>query len=211
MTVGEQHSISWRFYTNWFRKFEEAYGPILSRLRADDLPHCLTDLQNGDVDFVIAYAAVDEGMGDGQNLVIGKDRLVPVCKPDSAGKPIFNFEGKEIRVPFLQFGDAAPISQHLQPMFQNHGLGPRLQTVYENSMAGALLIRAREGSGVAWLPESLIAADLASKTLVHTGSDAWKVVLDIRLYRNKQHSNQLTRSIWSFLEGREALAPQSVL
>ena len=70
----------------------------------------------------------------------------------------------------------------------------------EQSMAGALLMRARDGSGLAWLPESLIEADLERKTLVRTGSDSWTVALDIRLHRNKKNSNHLTRSIWSFLK-----------
>lgn len=91
-------------------------------------------------------------------------------------------------------------------MFKDHKLAPRLQSVYENSMAGALLIRAREGTGVAWLPESLIDADLASQTLVRTGSKDWTVALDIRLYRNEQYSNHLTRSIWSFLGARQSLS-----
>ena len=206
VTFGEQHSISWRFYTNWLHAFEESYGPILSRLRADDLPHCMRDLQSGDVDFVIAYAPADEAAADGESIVIGKDRLIPVCQPGSDGKPIFDFKSEDARIPFLQFGDAAPISRHLVSMFQDHKLEPRLQSVYENSMAGALLIRVREGTGVAWLPESLIEADLASKSLVRAGSKNWTVALDIRLYRNKQYSNRLTRSIWSFLEARQSLS-----
>ena len=44
VTFGAQHSIGWRFYPNWLQAFEEAYGPILSRLRADDLPNCMRDL-----------------------------------------------------------------------------------------------------------------------------------------------------------------------
>ena len=206
VTFGEEHSISWRFYTNWLRAFEEAYGPILSRLRADDLPHCMRDLQNGDVDFVIAYALVDETNDDSQSIVIGTDNLVPVCMPGANGDPVFDIEADGGQVPFLRFADAAPISQNLEPMLQHHKLRPRLQSVYENSMAGALLMRARDGSGLAWLPESLIEADLERNTLVRTGSDSWTVALDIRLYRNKKHSNYLTRSIWSFLKARQSLS-----
>ncbi|MEM8871814.1 MAG: LysR substrate-binding domain-containing protein, partial [Pseudomonadota bacterium] len=85
------------------------------------------------------------------------------------------------------------------------GLNERLQTVYENSMAGALRIRARDGAGVAWLPRSLVAPDLASNALVLTGDPVWVVDLEIRLYRVRDHSNRLTRAIWSFLAVREAI------
>jgi len=206
VAFGKQHSISWRFYTDWLRSIEDAHGPILSRLRADDLPHCMSELETGNVDFVIAYARAGEAADEGRSFVIGSDRLVPVCQPDSSGNPIYNFEDKSLRVPFLRFGDDASISKHLEPLFKEHNLQSQLQSVYENPIAGALLIRVREGSGVAWLPESLVEADLASGTLVLTGDDAWKVALDIRLYRNKQQSNSLTRSIWLFLEGSGAAA-----
>lgn len=200
VAFGKQHSISWLFYTNWLRAVEEAYGPILSRLRADDLPHCMTELQNGHLDFVIAYARAGELSDDGQSIVIGKDRLVPVCKPDADGRPMYNFNNRDGQIPFLRFGDESSISEHLEPLFRENNLQARLLSVYENPIAGSLLIRVREGSGVAWLPESLIEADITTSTLLRTGDDAWTVELDIRLYRNEQESNNLTRSIWSFME-----------
>lgn len=203
VSFGEEHSISWRFYTNWLRSFEESYGPILSRLRADDLQHCMSDLQNGNVDFVIAYASVIEAIDDDKSIVIGKDRLVPVCKPDSDGHPIFSFSNEATTIPFLRFVDEAPISRYLEPMFKEHRLEPTLKSVYETSMAGSLLIRAREGIGVAWLPESLIEADITRHSLVRTGNKGWAVDLEIRLFHNVEFSNHLTRSMWAFLKAQQ--------
>lgn len=203
VTFGTQHSIGWRFYPAWLQAFEEAYGPILSRLRADDLPNCLRDLRNGDVDFVIAYAAADAPR-DGA-IVIGQDRLIPVCKPDAQGAPIFDFDNARVQLPHLRFGDTAPISAPLEHLFAAKSLGPRLHTVYENSMAGALRIRARDGTGVAWLPESLVAPDLANGILVRTGQADWTVDLQIRMLRSDSHMNRLTRTIWAFLETRQSV------
>ena len=76
-------------------------------------------------------------------------------------------------------------------------------TVYENSMAGALRIRARDGDGVAWLPKSLVAPDLEAGHLVVTGKDNWKIDLEIRLLRNREHTNLITRRIWAFLATRQ--------
>lgn len=212
VTFGAQHSIGWRFYPAWLQAFEEAYGPILSRLRADDLPNCLRDLKSGDVDFVIAYtrpgdtgAGPQYGFSPGDSVVIGHDRLVPVCKPDVDGKPIFHLDNENIEMPFLRFGEAGPISRHIEWLFQSKNLTRRFRTVYENSMAGALRIRARDGAGVAWLPESLVAPDIANGILVRTGPEGWDIDLEIRLFRQKQNSNHLTRSIWSFCEIRRSV------
>ncbi|MEL6886718.1 MAG: LysR family transcriptional regulator [Pseudomonadota bacterium] len=207
VTFGAQHSIGWRFYPAWLQALEDAYGPILSRLRADDLPNCLADLKSGDVDFVIAYDSAERGPhGTMASIKIGADQLIPVCKPViPAGPPIFGFETDAVQMPFLRFGDAAPIGALLEPLFARHDLSRRLRTVYENSMAGALRIRAREGDGVAWLPQSLVQPDLDTGVLVRTGAAEWVVDLDIRLLFNAARSNRVTRAIWSFLEVRQSV------
>lgn len=206
VTFGAQHSIGWRFYPAWLQALEETYGPILSRLRAEDLPNCMRDLEAGDLDFVIAYAPAGSVTDPGVSIIIGADQLVPVCKPGSGHKPLFGFETPNVQMPYLRFGDAAPISAHLDPLFEAHGISAKLQTVYENSMAGALRIRARAGDGVAWLPKSLIQPDLESGLLVRTGAPDWTVDLSIRLYRRQDRTNRVTRAIWSFLEVRQSVS-----
>ena len=204
VTFGAQHSIGWRFYPAWLQALEQAYGPILSRLRADNLPNCLRDLMRGDVDFVIAYQRAGAQPTESfDSVLIGSDQLILVCKPDADGCPIFGFDATGIEMPFLRFGDAAPIGQLLQPLLAEKNLTSRLRTVYENSMAGALRIRARAGDGVAWLPKSLVAPDLENGLLVLTGDPDWKIDLEIRLFRGLQRSNRATRSIWSFLQVRQ--------
>jgi DNA-binding transcriptional LysR family regulator len=213
VTFGAQHSIGWRFYPAWLQSFEEAYGPILSRLRADDLPNCLRDLNEGNVDFVIAYASAEKGQnGESSDdkarqnsLVIGRDRLIPVCKPRLDGGPLFTFDDHDVKIPFLKFGDGAPINRHLASLMSSADLQNRLQPVYENSMAGALRIRARDGAGVAWLPDSLVAPDIENGLLVKTGHPDWFVDLEVRIYRELEYSNHLTRSIWAFLAVRESV------
>ena len=206
VTFGAQHSIGWRFYPAWLQALEELYGPILSRLRADDLPNCMRDLKRGDVDFVVAYHAANVPTAKAMDsIVIGGDQLIPVSKPGADGEPIFAFETPGVEMPYLRFGDTAPIGQFLEPLLRGSGLSTRLRTVYENTMAGALRIRARAGDGVAWLPKSLVAPDLENGKLIRTGEADWDVDLQIRLFRNLQHSNRLTRSIWSFLEVRQSV------
>lgn len=207
ITFGAQHSIGWRFYPAWLQAMEEAYGPFLSRLRADDLPNCLRDLKNGDVDFVLAYERADtRSENTVDSVVIGDDQLIPVSKPAADGSPLFSIGSSDVRMPYLRFGDTAPIGAHLEPLFHEQKLSERLRTVYENSMAGALRIRARAGDGVAWLPKSLVAPDLESNLLVRTGKPDWVVDLSIRLFRNKSRSNRITRSLWSFLEVRQSVS-----
>lgn len=210
VTFGAQHSIGWRFYPAWLQAFEEAYGPIISRLRADDLPNCLKDLKEGELDFVIAYdsayARSIAGVPPIESILIGQDVLIPVCKRGTGGAPLFEFDARtQLEIPYLRFGDNAPIGQHIEPLLERYDLKSRLRVVYENSMAGALRIRAQEGTGVAWLPRSLVAPDLKAGLLVQTGDPSWATSLEIRLHRLRENANPLTREMWAFLSVREAV------
>ncbi|MCH9672774.1 MAG: LysR family transcriptional regulator [Gammaproteobacteria bacterium] len=209
VTFGTQHSIGWRFFPAWLQAFETAFGPILSRLRADNLPNCIADLLAGEVDFVIAYAsenanAVDE-QASCESLVIGRDTLIPVCKPGTSGAPLFGADtDSTVPMPYLRFGPSAPIGQHLQPILDTHRLVERLNCIYENPMAGALRIRAQDGAGIAWLPKSLVTPDLEAGLLVQTGHRSWCVELEVRLHRCAQRQSQMVGQIWSFLRRNSA-------
>ena len=208
VTFGAQHSIGWRFFPAWLQEFENTYGPIISRLRADDLPSCMNALHASEIDFVIAYeSAYTKGRSAKpatQSISIGKDALIPVCKAGVDQRPLFEFDKLEAPpVPWLRFGETAPITKHLDPLLEEAGIRQRLSVVYENSMAGALRIRARDGAGVAWLPYSLVAPDLEAGLLVITGKPEWKINLSIQLLRNSSYENKVTREIWVFLSERQ--------
>lgn len=210
VTFGAQHSIGWRFFPAWLQAFENVYGALISRLRADDLQICIEALKNHEIDFAIAYeSAYSKAVSEGpmlESIRIGTDSLVPVCKPGPGGVPLFTFEsGETPRIPWLRFGESAPITRHIDPLLDAAKIRNRLSVVYENSMAGALRIRARDGDGVAWLPQSLVAPDIESGALVATGKENWKIDLEIRLLRNREHTNIVTRRIWAFLATRQQI------
>jgi LysR family transcriptional regulator, hypochlorite-specific transcription factor HypT len=209
VTFAAQHSIAWQFYPAWLQAFEVAYGPILSRLRADDLPNCLQDLKAGHVDFVIGYesrrSSIAGDLADGQSISIGRDALIPVAKMGPDGRTLFSLDRKSAStIPYIQFGATAPIAEHIAPLLKTGNLRSRLDVVYENSMAGALRIRVRDGAGVAWLPKSLVSNDLDAGLLGLAGGKRWEVALDVKLVRRRQLANPLTSKIWTFLERRKS-------
>ncbi len=215
VTFGAQHSIGWRFFPAWLQAFEDVYGAVITRLRADDLPNCMEAMKNREIDFVIAYESAYSKSSprapEIDSIKIGSDSLVPVCKPGADQQPLFQFdEDNGPRIPWLRFGKSAPISRHIDPLLDTAGISKRLSVVYENSMSGALRIRARNGDGVTWLPHSLVAPELEAGLLVITGKVSWKIDLEVRLLRNKEHTNIVTRRIWAFLATRQQIPLVSV-
>ena len=210
VTFGAQHSIGWRFFPAWLQAFESAYGPIISRLRADNLPNCMMDLEGGEVDFVIAYHSTQASRAAPrptfESVVIGQDSIIPVCKPTSQGRAMFAIDNSmESSIPYLRFGPTAAIGRHVDLLLEQERLAVRLTTVYENSMAGALRIRARDGLGVAWLPKSLVDPDLDAGVLIRAGSEKWTIDVEIKMHVLLKNRNQLIRKMWSFLVARQGL------
>ncbi|MDC1213686.1 hypothetical protein N8000_04335 [Rhodospirillales bacterium] len=93
-----------------------------------------------------------------------------------------------------------------EPLLRARGIRDNLTVVYENSMAGALRIRARDGDGVAWLPLSLVKPDLDAGLLARAGNASWSINLQIRMHRTNENTNDLTRKIWNFLKLREGVS-----
>lgn len=210
VTFAAQHSIGWRFYPTWLQAFEQSFGPIMSRLRADDLPNCVTDLRAGEVDFVISYESENavgvEKTSEFDSLMIGRDQFIPVARPDTYGRPLFDVDRKpHSTIPYLRFGPSAPIGWHVEPILQARDLTTRLSTVYENAMGGALRIRARDGLGIAWLPLTLVEPDIKSGLLARAGNENWTINVEICLHRLKCNRNPLIRRIWTFLKLRESV------
>ncbi len=142
-----------------------------------------------------------------ESLRIGRDALIPVCKARVDGTPIFDIDaGSRAPIPYLCFGSSAPIGKHVEPLLAGTQVGKRLQVVYENSMAGALRVRARDGAGVAWLPRRLVQPDMEAGRLTVAGESKWSVKLEIRLHRLSANTNPLTRKIWTFLAVREGVS-----
>jgi DNA-binding transcriptional LysR family regulator len=67
-------------------------------------------------------------------------------------------------------------------------------------MADVLKRMAVVGEGIAWLPNSLIAPELASGTLVAAGGAAWNVDLELRVYRDASNRDELLGRLWSHLK-----------
>ena len=197
-----QHAIGWRFYPQWLNQFEQKFGPLRSRLMADNLPDCFVALLNFDADFVLGfesseYRYIPASRNKLERHVIGHDRLIPVCLAGKNGKPVISFD--DTNIAFLNYPANAPLGMHLEPVLLRTSLKRRLKLIYENSMTEALRMRVRNGEGFAWLPESLVKPDIESKLLTVVDNGDITVELDVCLYRNSSNNNKLAIKVWNSL------------
>ncbi len=186
VSVAALHTLTLAFFPAWFRLVEARTGPLASRLLPDNFHNCLQAVVEGGYDFLLTFhhpsapILLDPALFP--HLVVGHDRFVAMRSPHVTTAPVMlgypetSFLGRVV---------AAQTAGEV-PMPVRH--------VNENGMAEALRHMAREGHGVAWLPRSLVADDLAANLLVETGEST---PLEIRLYRNGSKARAAVEALWS--------------
>jgi DNA-binding transcriptional LysR family regulator len=76
-----------------------------------------------------------------------------------------------------------------------------MRIVFTAHHAVLLKTMAMEGRGVAWLPASLIAPELASGALTRAGDDRWTVPIEVRLFRPRAALSETAEALWRVAKG----------
>jgi DNA-binding transcriptional LysR family regulator len=80
----------------------------------------------------------------------------------------------------------------------------RMERVFVSPLAAVLESMARSGRGLAWLPRSQVAEELASGKLVMAAGPHWFIPVEIRLFRSKDTLPSRSEKFWSLLNDDEA-------
>jgi DNA-binding transcriptional LysR family regulator len=196
------HALSFTFMPAWLRGLEArtAVGPVT--LVSDVLARCEAMLMQGQVQFLLCHAhpaTPSELQSQGYPFVcVGADVLVPVSAPDAAGQPRHPWAQAtpDAPLPELSYSDESGIGRILRHV---HGASlerPLAQSVFTAHLASVLRTMALDGRGVAWLPRTLIADDLACGRLVCATPGAEQIEMEIRLYRDRAPLGQAAEDFW---------------
>lgn len=206
------HALSFTFLPRWLRGLESVLtlGPIA--LTSDVLARCETQMHEGKVHFVLAHAhSRVPGSLDGEaylSAAIGTDRLVAVSKATASGGALHHIGKKALKdgVPVLTYTEESGMGRVVRAV-----LGQRLEAmfarpVFTAHLASVLRSMALDGRGIAWLPQTLIADDLAAGRLVAAADADLCVDLEIRLYRPRLAVGRTTKEFWdvAISSGRSA-------
>ncbi|MCR0980870.1 LysR family transcriptional regulator [Roseomonas populi] len=175
------HVLSFTFFPTWLRALESGAPPGAVSLVSDSLQACEELMLGGGVQFLLCHhheaapSRLDPSRFPWHS--VGADRLVPVAAP---GGPALE-EGRGA-LPFLAYSPESGLGRILAAAVPK-AMEARLNAAFTAHHAATLRTMARAGRGLAWLPESLVAEDLAAGTLRRAGPVALDVPLDIRVIR----------------------------
>lgn len=135
------------------------------------------------------------------NAVVRVCRHLAVSAPDDRGKPIFSLPGTtDAPLPYLAY-TATTFMGRVVDMILNSADAPyHLRSCYEADMAMLLMKMVVERYGVAWLPVSAVAEEIAAGRLVQAGHDTWTAQLEIRCYRAIANANPTLQDLWQSLD-----------
>jgi DNA-binding transcriptional LysR family regulator len=68
-------------------------------------------------------------------------------------------------------------------------------------LAATLLTMARQGDGIAWLPQTLAHDDIAAGRLVDPGHGSYSVEVEIRLFRVSRRQAPTAEAFWKSIAG----------
>lgn len=207
ITICATHTLAIHFAPAWLGTLlqAEGTGEVNVKMIAADLHDCAQSLMEGACDLVLAYntSAVPSvfGMARFETAVIGRDTVIPVSSPDERGLPRYSIAaGAEEAVPFLAYAANSYLGRLVGSALEAWDISRRVRASYESALVEALKGMALAGQGVAWLPRSAIATELAAGRLVGCGLDAdYALQVDILAYRRAERERSIVEHIWRAL------------
>lgn len=207
LTFATLNTLSLTFFPGWLRSTGFEARTRFSAPRASFLGN-ISSLFNGECDFLLTYAhdsiPLMKQLEHHAFLPLGQERVIPVSAPDDKGSPLhsLSIDGKSID--YLSYGAESFFAHLLNPIFAKRHLP--LKTIYENGMSVGLKAMALSGVGLAWIPESLIRAELQAGTLVPAGDESWQFLVDIRVYRPHAFQSRHAEKFWTKISTRNRVA-----
>ncbi|HEY0835153.1 MAG TPA: LysR family transcriptional regulator [Azospirillum sp.] len=205
LTFAATHALSLTFFPPWLRALEAraSLGPI--RLVSDSMSACEQVMLQGHAQFLLCHhhPAAPGRLEPGafRSLPVGEDVLLPVGAPDGGGRPRFALDGPHAdALPLLAYSSESGMGRIVTAARVASGRAARLEPVFTSHLAAVLRTMARDGRGVAWLPQSLIADDLEAGRLVRAGGADWDVAVDIRLFRPRARLSAAAEAFWALVD-----------
>lgn len=188
------HSLSFTFFPAWIRKVEAGVPIEGLSLHSDNMVECEQLLLNGDVQFLICHqhAQVPSRFASHQfeSKRVGADVLIALQSVDlTVGSP----------APFLAYTTESGLGRIVASHLQSHPEHPKMETVFSSHLAAVLLSMVHQAKGIAWLPGTLAASDLASGRLLRAQVPLDDIRTDIRIFRARIPLGEFAETFWANL------------
>ncbi len=195
------HALVQYILPSWMRQINQQISGLKFEINAGETYEGMVSLSSGRCDLLMVYhspvvpMSIDERLCP--SVALGTDRLVPVCKPDENGTPMYRLTEAKVRhLPLLAYPPETFFGRICNGLIRFRPSDPCFNVVIQSGQARILHALVKEGAGIAWLPEHGIKSELIGGQLALAGDEEWIVPIDIRLYASHERSRLLHANLW---------------
>lgn len=209
------HVLSLTFFPVWLQQVEQRLPPDEGlgaiHMVSDSFQACEDLMLQRRAQFLLGYGhtAVKTRLlaPEFESVQVGEDQLVPVCAPDGKGRPRYSLDGTGGSVqPLLAYSLESGLGQIMRAQLPQVFDAAHFKPALTSHHAALLKTMALEGRGIAWLPASLVNAELLAGRVVPAGSGAnWTVPMEIRLTRAAGDMPPAAAAVWAASQVRTSL------
>lgn len=197
------HTLSLSLFPAFLQSLHEELSELCTRQLVANVDDSVQALKNGICDFLLAFEDATLDSAQFQKLDLQTEELIPVCKADDQGNPLFNLDNltKEA-LPYLGYPETIYLGRCVRRLLHNPPRQIELQLAFESPLADSLKVMAMQGMGIAWVPTFAIREELRQGFLTPCGGPNWRTPLKVCIYRCTRALSPIAEALWQILEAR---------
>ncbi|WP_118179846.1 LysR substrate-binding domain-containing protein [Paraburkholderia phosphatilytica] len=209
LQIAAGHTIALNFLPGWLKALSAHFGEVRTRVMPTNVHDSILMLVNGNCELMFAYHHPELPLhldpARYEHVTVGIDTLMPASRPNQRSAPAFRLPGtKKQPLPLISYTDTSYFGRCLALLLGRSADAPALRLHFESDMAEVLKRLVLEGEGVAWLPRSTIATELAAGELVPAGPAVWNLQVELRVYRDSSNRSDFMETLWQHLRAGSA-------
>ncbi|MEF9915626.1 LysR family transcriptional regulator [Streptomyces sp. P5-A9] len=182
--VAVTHTLATTFFAQWWTRCGDK-GPVPCVLLPSNTLEAYDALFHGGCDLLLAYAdpalTLSIPIAEVEWMVVADDLLAPYTTATNH-QPNFSLPGTaDNPVPMVTHSQDAFLGRMTERILSEQEL--HLLPIAQSDFTSGLAALICAGLGVGWLPERLVASELAAGALQRVGDPSLTARLEIRLYR----------------------------
>ncbi|AJW95001.1 LysR substrate-binding domain-containing protein [Burkholderia gladioli] len=204
LQIAAGHTIALNFLPGWLKALSGHFGEVRARVVPANVHDSILSLVNGNCELMFAYHHPELPLhldpARYEHLTVGLDTLLPVSQPTPRAAPRFRLPGtSKAALPLISYTETSYFGRCQALLLSRAPATPMLRLHFESDMAEVLKKLVVEGEGLAWLPRSAIARELAAGELVPAGPAAWQLEVELRVYRDTSNRGAFVDTLWQHL------------
>ena len=195
------HTISVNYLTRRIAEFEHLIPNLRVRVYSDNLHTCCQLLSDGTCDFLLYYRHRDvEPIFEEERFArkdIGSEWMLPVAQAEAASLGGWSLDHGRGPIPYLGYDPSSFLGTVVDQTIGTRK--PPLALHYMDALTESIKRRMLAGSGIAWLPQSVIAREMEEGHVVAIGSRKWQAELTLSLFCSLDRLDATGRKVWEAL------------